>query len=94
MSDDYEYLYVGVSPEGRYGYNYWYIDEEKKTREKTYVWVTMGKRNIEQIAYVDSVRYCKANEAPYPPEKTKRILRQATDEESEEANKLMWEQDL
>jgi hypothetical protein len=25
--ENYDYLYVGVSPKGQYGCNYWYIDE-------------------------------------------------------------------
>lgn len=79
------YCFVGVSPKGRYGCNYWYIDEEQKSRPDTYVWVCMGKKNREQIVYVDSVQYCSIENAPYDVEKAKRILRQATDEESENA---------
>ena len=86
-----DYLYVGVSPRGQYDCNYWYIDEEKQTQENTYVWVNMGRRNAEQIVYVDSVRYCNANDVPYPVEKTKRVLRQATEEETEEAD-VLWDE--
>ena len=89
--ENYDYLYVGVSPKGQYGCNYWYIDEEKQTKENTYVWVNMGRRNTEQIVYVDSVRYCNANDVPYPTEKTKRVLRQATEEEIEEAD-VLWDE--
>ena len=89
--EDCDYLYVGVSPKGRYGCNYWYIDEEKQTKENTYVWVNMGRRNTEQIVYVDSVRYCNASDVPYPVEKTKRLLRQATEEETEEAD-VLWDE--
>lgn len=86
-----DYLYVGVSPKGQYGCNYWYIDEEKQTQENTYVWVNMGRKNTEQIVYVDSVRYCNASDVPYPVEKTKRLLRQATEEETEEAD-VLWDE--
>ncbi len=86
-----EYLYVGVSPKGHYGYNYWYIDEEKQTQPDTYVWVHMGRSNKEQLVYVDSIRYCNENTVPYPIEKTKRILRQATEEEMEEAE-ILWDE--
>ena len=86
-----DYLYIGVSPKGQYGCNYWYIDEEKQTREDTYVCVNMGRRNTEQIVYVDSVRYCNANDVPYPIDKTKRVLRQATEEETEEAD-VLWDE--
>ena len=89
--NDKKYLYVGVSPQGRYGYNYWYIDEEKQTRANTFVWVRMGRRNIEQMVYVDSVRYCDENEVPYPIDGAKRVIRQATEEESAAA-KVLWEE--
>lgn len=85
-----QYCFVGVSPKGYYDCNYWYIDEEKKTVPDTYVWVCMGKNNQEQIVYVDSVQYCTADNAPYDIDKAKRVLRQATEEESEEAA-LHWE---
>ena len=62
--ENYDYLYVGVSPKGQYGCNYWYIDEEKQTQANTYVWVKMGWGNTKQIVYVDSVRYCNANDVP------------------------------
>ncbi|MBQ8885681.1 MAG: SWIM zinc finger family protein [Clostridia bacterium] len=91
ITDNYDYLYVGVSPKGQYGCNYWYIDEEKQTQANTYVWVNMGRRNTEQIVYVDSVRYCNADDVPYPIEKTKRVLRQATEEETEEAD-VFWDE--
>ena len=89
--ENYDYLYVGVSPKGQYGCNYWYIDEEKQTQENTYVWVNMGRKNTEQIVYVDSVRYCNASGVPYPVEKTKRVLRQTTEEETEEAD-VLWDE--
>lgn len=75
------YCFVGVSPKGYYGCNYWYIDEENKSIPKTYVWVQMGRRNRVQVAYVDSVRYCTADDAPYDVNKVKRIIKQATKEE-------------
>ena len=75
------YCFVGVSPLGRRGRNYWYIDDEQRTLPNTYVWVRMGRRNEEQLVYVDSVQYCTAANAPFAIEKTKRILRQATEEE-------------
>lgn len=86
-----DYLYVGVSPKGQYGCNYWYVDEAKRTQENTYVWVNMGRRNTEQIVYVDSIRYCNADDVPYPIEKTKRVIRQATEEETEEAD-VLWDE--
>lgn len=75
-------LYVGVSPKPYYGCNYWYVDELGKTKPKTYVWVKMGRHDTEQIVYVDSVRWCNIDKAPYPYDKAKRILRQTTKDEA------------
>jgi hypothetical protein len=49
-----------------------------------YVWLKMGRRKIEQIAYVDSVRRADENDAPYPLAQVKKIIRKATKEEVEE----------
>ena len=81
-----EYLYVGVSPKPFKGLNYWYIDEEKVSKPNTYVWGRMGSHNREQILYVDSVQLFTKDKAPYPVEKTRRVIRQTTKEESLEAD--------
>lgn len=72
-----KYLFVGVSPEGFSGCNYWYLDPTKAVRAGDRVWVRMGKHNTEQIAYVDGVRYYDEDNAPYDPQTVKRILRKA-----------------
>lgn len=79
-----KYLFVGVSPWGYKGCNYWYLDPTGKTQAGDYVWVRMGKHNLEQIVYVDGVRYFDADTAPYDPDSVKRILRKATPSEFEE----------
>ena len=76
-----KYHFVGVSPLGFSGCNYWYLDESKKVTKGEYVWVTMGRHNREQIVLVDSVRQYSEDNAPYNPETVKRVLRKATDEE-------------
>lgn len=75
------YCFVGVSPKGYLGCNYWYLDEEGKSVPHAYVWVRMGKRNREQVVYVDSVRYCTKDSAPYDMNRIKRVIRQATKEQ-------------
>lgn len=85
-----KYLFVGVSPKPFYGCNYWYIDESFSVKPKTYVWVRMGRHNREQVVYVDSVKLCDENSAPYPPQLAKRVIRIATEKEIELA-KLDWE---
>ena len=76
-----EYHFVGVSPQGCYGCNYWYLDPSKQAKKGDYVWIVMGKHHREQIAYVDSVRLCSNETAPYDPERVKRVLRIATKNE-------------
>ncbi len=83
-------LYVGVSPKPLYGCNYWYVDETGLTKPKTFVWVRMGRHDREQLAFVDSVLWCEVGNAPYSYEKAKRIIRQATEEETERA-KIDWQ---
>lgn len=76
-------LFVGVSPRGYTGCNYWYLDPTGTARAGDYVWVRMGRRDTEQIVYVDSVRRFNDDYAPYDPAKVKQVLRKATKEELE-----------
>ncbi len=76
-----EYAFVGVSPLGYKGCNYVYLDPTKKVKTGEYVWVRMGRRNTEQIVYVDSVKYYDEEETPDNPKRLKQILRKATKEE-------------
>ena len=74
-------LFVGVSPLGYKGCNYWYLDPSGVAKAGDYVWVQMGSHNTEQIVYVDSVRYFTEESAPYPIYSVKQVLRDATPEE-------------
>ena len=76
-----KHLFVGVSPLGTKGCNYWYLDQTGQTKKGEYVWVRMGRRKIEQIVYVDSVRCFDEDNSPYPFSEVKKIIRKATDEE-------------
>ena len=76
-----KYLFVGVSPLGYKGCYYWYLDKTEAVTAGDYVWVRMGRHNIEQIVYVDGVRYCNEDTAPYDPARVKQVLRKATEEE-------------
>lgn len=80
-----EYLFVGVSPLGYSGCNYWYLDPSKEVKAGDYVWACMGRHNREQILFVDSVRYFTADSAPYSPATVKQILRKATPKEVKKA---------
>ena len=78
------FLFVGVSPLGYKGCNYWYIDIEKEVKAGDYVWVEMGRHKKKQIVYVDSVRYFTEQSAPYSVERVKRVICKATKEELQE----------
>ena len=82
-----KYLFVGVSPLGFSGCNYWYLDESNTVKYGDYVWVTMGRRKLKQIVFVDSVRRCNEEDSPYPLDSVKKIIRKATDEEIENLNR-------
>ena len=76
-----KYLFVGVSPQGYKGCNYWYLDPSESTHKGDYVWVRMGRHNTEQVVYVDSVRRFDDESAPYDPNAVKQVLRKATEKE-------------
>ncbi len=76
-----QFLFVGVSPKGYRGCNYWYLDKSGTVKAGDYVWVRMGRHNTQQIVYVDSVRWCTEDSAPYSPSSVKQILKIATEEE-------------
>lgn len=84
-------LYVGVSPYPYKGKGYWYVDEYGVTQPKTYVWVRMGRHDREQMVYVDCVCWFDKENTPYPYERAKRVLRQATEEERDRAEKA-WKE--
>lgn len=77
-----KYLFVGVSPRGYRGCNYWYLDPTGTSLPGDYVWVRMGRHNTEQVVYVDSVKFCDEDNAPYSPHRVKQVLRKATEEET------------
>ena len=84
-----KHLFVGVSPLGYFGCNYWYFDASGEAKAGDYVWAEMGSHNTKQIVYVDSVRYFDENTAPYNLDSVKQILCDATAEEVESAKKMM-----
>ena len=79
-----KHAFVGVSPLGYTGCNYWYLDPSNKVNAGDYVWVEMGSHNTRQIVYVDSVRRFTEDTAPYPVHRVKQVLGIATQEELEE----------
>lgn len=86
-----KYMFVGVTPQGYKGCNYWYLDPEKKTEPNTFVWVKMGRAQTLQLVYVDNVRYFNDEDAPYSVDAVKRIERQATPADIQQA-KNIWKE--
>ena len=76
-----KHLFVGVSPQGYKGCNYWYLDPSDSTVAGEYVWVRMGRHNTEQVVYVDSVKRFDDDNAPYDPATVKQVLRKASKQE-------------
>ena len=76
-----KHVFVGVSPRGYTGCNYWYLDPSDSIVAGDYVWVRMGRHNTEQVVYVDSVRRFDEQTAPYDPSAVKQVLRKATEKE-------------
>lgn len=60
---------------------YSYLDENRIADYDTYVWVPVGSDNKERLAYVVDIGEYTADNVPYPLEKTKNILRVATEKE-------------
>lgn len=67
---------------------YSYISDEGNLHVGDYVLVPFGAGNIERAGEVVDVKVCTAEEAPFPVEKTKHILRKLTSDEYEEAKSL------
>ncbi len=86
-----EYMFVGVSPQGYKGCNYWYLDTKKQTKTHSYVWVKMGKSSTLQLVYVDNVRYFSMAEAPYDVSSLKQVEGQASEEDLIQAQKI-WKE--
>ena len=86
-----KYLFVGVSPQGYKGCNYWYFDPTNKTELHTFVWVKMGNHKTLQLVYVDSVRRYNGYNTPCDPNGPKRVLKQATEEEILQAKEI-WKE--
>ncbi len=59
------------------GQDFYYRTEDETLRTGDFVAVPFGRENRERTGLLMSVTLCTAADAPYPPEKTKEILRRA-----------------
>lgn len=61
--------------------SYYYLADEDLYVRGDYVMVPLGPENIPTMGRVIKVEYVKPDEAPWPPEETKKILRHVTRED-------------
>lgn len=64
-----------------YGKAYSYLCEDPEIREDDWAVVPVGENNDLKIVHVERIEYCSEENAPYPIDKIKSILRKATEEE-------------
>ena len=69
-----DYIFCDVSYE-KDGKTYCYIADDDTIEEEDMVLVPVGKHNIEKTAYVVKKDYFSYDDAPYPVEQTKHIIR-------------------
>ncbi len=74
MAAVYRYCRVHLDGIGR---DFYYRTEDETLQADDFVAVPFGRENRERIGLLVSVTLCTAADAPYPPEKTKEILRRA-----------------
>lgn len=81
MSEELIYRYVKVVYDADSPFEYSYRDDGRAAKPNDFVWVPVGKLNEKKIARVVSVGDYSKECVPFPLEKTKSILRVATDDE-------------
>lgn len=64
-----------------FGKTYCYLTDDETISEDDYVIVPAGKDNRETIVRVESVEYHSEDDAPYPLDKIKRVIRKCTEDE-------------
>lgn len=74
-----EYIYCEVEFEGA-SRKYSYITDDENIKEGDMVVVPIGFRNLESLGVVCNIKRCTVKNAPYPPSKTKKVLRKHTQE--------------
>ena len=79
VKDTFRYIKVVFNDYSSIEYSY--LDENRIAACDSYVWVPVGRDNIPKLAYVVDMKDYEEAKVPYPLEKTKKVLRTATDEE-------------
>lgn len=84
----------------KYGKTYCYLTTDESIEAGDTVVVPVGSDNHESVASVESIEYHTAEDAPFPVEKIKSVIRKCGDESPEQINEetdiegstLQWEQ--
>lgn len=76
-----EYTYYDVAVEPAFGANQYYYLADEEYQLGEYVMVPFGRKQKILLGIVSEIKHCTEDNAPYPPEKTKKILHRATDDE-------------
>ncbi len=71
-----EYIYCEVDLGASHKYSY--ITEDENIKEGDTVVVPIGSRNLETLGIIAKIIRCTGKTAPYPPSKTKKVLRKHT----------------
>lgn len=74
-----EYIYYGVQVEPAFDDRLFYYLADTDYSVNDYVVVPFGSRQL--LGIIGEVKHCSAEDAPYPPKKTKKIIRKATDDD-------------
>lgn len=74
-----EYTYYGVEVEPFFDDKLYYYLADRDYNMNEYVIVPFGKKQL--LGFISEIKHCSAQDAPYPPEKTKKIICKATDDE-------------
>lgn len=80
-----DYIFCSVIFETGYK-SYYYLTDDDSIEVGDFVVVPAGEENHETIVEVEEIEYFSEENAPFPVEKTKRIIRKCTDEDFELQN--------
>ena len=66
-----------------YGKTYCYLTDDDSLKEGDYVVVPAGKNNRETVVQIESIEYHSAEEAPFPLDRIKKVIRKYDDAEDD-----------
>ncbi|GMW04540.1 MAG: hypothetical protein AMXMBFR85_05230 [Dehalococcoides mccartyi] len=82
-----DYIFCNVQFDD-YGKTYCYLSDDDTLEAGDYVVVPVGKDNRETIVQIESIEYHSAEDAPFPLDKIKKIIRKHDNSEEDDSYKL------